>query len=82
MKRIQSACIMQIIRFQQKEGIGLSHNEIRALNHAEVERFKEQLEVTKKRYRIDSESEEADGSILVSIRKEYNEKTNIGEYLN
>lgn len=80
MKRIKSACIMQTLRFQQKEDSGLSVNTILSLNRAEVERYKTHLERTKTRYKIDSEKEESDGSVIVRIRKEYNSTADIGEY--
>lgn len=82
MKRIKAACIMQTIRFQQKEDSGLSVDALLSLNHAEAERYKTQLESTKTRYKIDNESEEPDGSVIIHIRKEYNGKTEIGEYFN
>ncbi|MGN0584429.1 MAG: hypothetical protein ACI4JD_03135 [Ruminococcus sp.] len=80
MKRIKAACIMQTIRFQQKEGTGLSTEALHSINNAEADRYKSQLEKTKTRYRIDRETEEDDGSVIICIRKEYNGKTDIGEY--
>ncbi|MDO5150633.1 MAG: hypothetical protein Q4D76_14780 [Oscillospiraceae bacterium] len=82
MKRIKAACIMQTIRFQQKEDSGLSADALLRLNREEAERYKTQLEKTKTRYKIDSESEENDGSVIIRIRKEYNEKVEVGEYFN
>lgn len=80
MKRIKSACIMQTLKFQQKEGSGFPHDYLLELNRAEAERYKNQLEQAKTRYVIDSETEDSDGTIIIKIRKEYNSKTDVGEY--
>lgn len=52
------------------------------LNKAEAERYKNQLERTKTRYVIDSETEESDGAVIIKIRKEYNSKIDVEEYFN
>ena len=44
MKRIQSACIMQTLRFQQKDGTGLPAEALLQLNMSEVTRYKAQLD--------------------------------------
>lgn len=80
MKRIQSACIMQTLRFQQKEGTGLPKESIVKLNHEEVARYKAQLEKSRTRYKIDKETEEPDGAIIIRIRKEYNNGAPVGDY--
>lgn len=80
MKRIQSACIMQTLRFQQKEDSGLTLETLVKMNREEVTRYKAQLDKNKTRYIIDEEKEEADGAIIVRIRKEYNSSAAIGEY--
>ncbi|MGN0613813.1 MAG: hypothetical protein ACI4JB_07925 [Porcipelethomonas sp.] len=80
MKRIQSACIMQTLRFQQKEDSGFSTESILKMNREEVQRYKTQLDNNKTRYMIDEESEQPDGSIVVRIRKEYNRGADVGEY--
>lgn len=80
MKRIKSACIMQVLRFQQKEDSGMSLNTLLDLNRAEAIRYKEQLQRTKTRFMIDEEKEEADGSVIIKIRKEYNAKTDVSPY--
>ncbi|MBP0965767.1 MAG: hypothetical protein J5999_10850 [Oscillospiraceae bacterium] len=82
MKRIQSACIMQTIRFQQKEDGSLPIPEMLAANRAESARYKTQLERAQTRYKIDEEAEQPDGSVIIRIRKEYNGRTDIGEYFN
>ena len=80
MKRIQAACIMQTLRFQQKEGSGLSIETLINLNREEVQRYKAQLDKNKTRYIIDEESEQPDGAVIVRIRKEYNSGASVGEY--
>lgn len=44
MKRIQSACIMQTIRFSQKDDAGYSVSHMSEMNRAELEKYKMQLE--------------------------------------
>ncbi|MBQ8515423.1 MAG: hypothetical protein IJ496_08485 [Ruminococcus sp.] len=80
MKRIQAACIMQTLRFQQKEGSGLSVESLIKLNREEVQRYKAQMDKNKTRYKIDEESEQPDGAVIVRIRKEYNSGASVGEY--
>ncbi|MBQ8180552.1 MAG: hypothetical protein IJ010_01080 [Ruminococcus sp.] len=80
MKRIQAACIMQTLRFQQKEDSGLSIETLIKLNREEVQRYKAQLDKNKTRYKIDEESEQPDGAVIVRIRKEYNSSASVGEY--
>ena len=68
MKRIQSACIMQTIIFRQKDTSGLSADAMLKLNREEAQRYKTRLDRNKIRYKIDEESEQSDGSVLVRIR--------------
>lgn len=80
MKRIQAACIMQTLRFQQTENTGLPVDMLYKHNEDELKRYKAQLDKNKTRYKIDEESRQADGSIIVRIRKEYNASADVGEY--
>ena len=80
MKRIQAACILQTLRFQQKEDSGLSVEAMLKLNRSEVQKYKAQLDKNKTRYKIDEESEQPDGAIIVRIRTEYNNGAAVGEY--
>ena len=79
-KRVKAACILQTLIFQQKEDLGLRRESILDMNRSEVARYKQSLERTHTRYRIDSEEELEDGSILVRVRKQYNEKADVSEY--
>ena len=58
MKRILSACLQQTIRFETKQ---------------EFEDYKGQLDRKNKPYRVDSVAEEPTGSVVVQIRKQYND---------
>ena len=80
MKRVKAACIFQTLVFQQKEDCGLSRDAVLSLNREEVQRYKHSLERTRTRYQITGEEEQADGSILVHVRKQYNEKADVIEY--
>lgn len=75
MKRVKAACILQTLVFQQKEDSGLSRDAIAAMNREEVQRYKHNLERT--RYQITGEEEQEDGSILVRVRKQYNDRTDV-----
>ena len=80
MKRIQSACIMQTLRFQQKDGTGLPREALLRMNRDEVTRYKAQLEKSRTCHRIDSEEEQPDGAIILRVRKEYNASAPVGDY--
>lgn len=80
MKRVKAACILQTLVFLQKEDCGLSHDQILAMNRQEVNRYKQTLEHSRTRYQIDSETEQPDGSIIVRVRKQYNDKAEVAEY--
>ncbi len=82
MKRVQAACIMQTLLFAQKEEYGLSRERALQLNRAEFEQYKEKLHQTRTRHLITGEEEQEDGSILVHVRKQYNNKVNVDEYFN
>ncbi len=82
MKRVKAACILQTLIFQQKEDCGLSRDGILHQNRSEVARYKQTLEHTHTRYQITSEEELEDGSILVHVRKQYNDKADVSEYFN
>lgn len=75
MKRVKAACILQTQVFQQKEDSGPSRDAIAAMNREEVQRYKHNLERT--RYQITGEEEQEDGSILVRVRKQYNDRTDV-----
>lgn len=65
MKRVLSACLEQTIRFETRQ---------------EFEDYQKQLDSKQKKYRIDSVTDEATGSVVATVRKQYNEY-DVGGYL-
>lgn len=82
MKRVQSACILQTLLFCQKDDALFSQEKNIELNRDEVEKYKSTLEKNRTRFQITDEIEQSDGSILVRVRKQYNDKTDVAEYFN
>ena len=80
MKRVKAACILQTLVFMQKEDCGLSKNSIIEANRREFESYKQKMEATHTRYQIVSQEEQEDGSIIVRVRKQYNDKADVNEY--
>lgn len=80
MKRVKSACILQTLVFMQKEDCGLSKNSILETNHREFEHYKQTMDRTHTRYQIVSQEEQENGSIIVRVRKQYNDKADVSEY--
>ena len=50
------------------------------MNHEEFEHYKATLEKVRTRYQIDDTVEQEDGSLVVKVRKQYNDKTDVSEY--
>lgn len=82
MKRVKAACIMQTLVFAQKEDCGLSREKQLRVNHDEVNRYKETMDRSHVRYQITEETEQENGSIIVRVRKQYNDKADVNEYFN
>ncbi len=80
MKRVKAACIQQTLIFCQKDDCGLSRNAILEMNRREVDRYRQSLERTRTRYQIVSTDEQEDGSIVLRVRKQYNDKADVSEY--
>lgn len=78
MKRVKAACICQTLHFMLKEDLG--HDYAVKLVKDEVEQYKKTLERNRTQYRIISETEQPDGSILVKVIKQYNSSP-VGDYL-
>lgn len=78
MKRVKAACITQTLHFLLKEDV--SHNYALELVQFEVKRYKEGLEKNNTAYRILSEEVQPDGSIVMEIKKQYN-NASLGNYL-
>lgn len=78
MKRVKAACLLQTLHFQLKEDV--DHDiAVRAVRE-EVAHYKTQLERNRTAFKIDEETVQPDGSIIVKIRKQYN-AVNTGSYL-
>lgn len=82
LKRVKSACIFQTLVFSQKPELGLSKESALKANRDEIEHYKATLERAKTRYQIVDTVEETDGSVLIRVRKQYNNKTDVSEYFN
>lgn len=80
MKRVKAACILQTLVFMQKEDCGLSRTAILESNRREFSHYKQALERTHTRYQIVSVDEQENGSIIVRVRKQYNDKADVSEY--
>ena len=81
MKRVKAGrAIFQTLIFSQKDDCGISIEQQLKLNRGEVEKYKISLERSHTRYQITDEKEQADGSILVKVRKQYNVKADVSEY--
>ena len=80
MKRVQAACIFQTLVFSQKPEAELSKERALQLNKAELEHYKASLERTKTRYQITDTAEQEDGSVVIRVRKQYNDKADVAEY--
>lgn len=78
MKRIKSACLLQTIHFQLKDGI--SHNMAVEGVKQEYEHYKKQLEHNRTKYQILDETVQPDGSIIIHIKKQNNNQ-NCDEYM-
>ena len=80
MKRVKAACILQTPVFMQKEDCGLSKNSIIETNRREFEHYKQTMEKTRTRYQIYQPRKQEDGSLVVRVRKQYNDKADVSEY--
>ncbi len=80
MKRVKAACILQTLVFAQKPEMGYSKDRALAINKEEIDHYKATLERAKTRYQIIDTAEQEDGSIVVHVRKQYNDKADVSEY--
>lgn len=78
MKRVKAACICQTLHFMLKEDV--EHTYAVKLVQDEVEHYKKTLERNRTQYKILDEAEQADGSIIVKVIKQYNNSP-VGSYL-
>ena len=60
--------------------MGYAPDQALKIDRQELQRYRDHLERTRTRYQITDEQEREDGSILIRVRKQYNEKIDVGEY--
>lgn len=70
MRRVKSACLEQTLHFSLREPF--SPEETTRLVRTEVEQYKADLERKHVLYKVDSETIQPDGSIILKIKKQYN----------
>ena len=78
MKRVKAACITQTLHFLLKEDVGQEY--AKKLVTEEVKKYKGSLDKNKTKYKILSEETQADGSVIIEIKKQYNTSP-VGHYL-
>ncbi len=79
MKRVQFACLEQTIHFQLKDELSGHAAAVQAVQE-ELRQYKAQLDRKKIRYVIPDESTQPDGSIIIRIKRQYN-NYDCGSYL-
>lgn len=78
MKRVRAACLNQTIQFRLKEEI--DHETTVRNIREEYNNYKKQMESNGTLYKILEETEFADGSIQIKVKKQIN-NYDIGDYL-
>lgn len=78
MKRVKAACICQTLHFLLKEDT--DPELARHLVQDEVAGYRKRLNVSGVQYRILSEEQQTDGSVILKIKKQYNQSP-VGDYL-
>lgn len=78
MKRVEAACITQTLHFLLKENV--PHDYAIRFVSEEVKKYKEQLDRSGTKYKILSEETREDGSVVIEIKKQYN-NSSVGHYL-
>ena len=77
MKRVKAACLCHTLHFQLKEDLGRDY--AAKLVQQEVQHYKDGLDKSSTRYKILEETVQPDGSVIIKIKKQYN-NTNVGDY--
>lgn len=80
MKRVKAACILQTLIFAQKPETGYTKERALKINKEEFEHYKVTLDRAKTRYQLIDTVEQEDGSLVVHVRKQYNDKADVSEY--
>ncbi len=71
---------MQTLIFMQKPELGYTKERALRINREEIEHYKAALERAKTRYIIVDETETDNGSIIIHVKKQYNDRTDFSEY--
>lgn len=79
MKRVKYACLEQTIHFQLKED-NIGHEAAMKAVKDELENYKSSLDRKHTKYKILDEQVQSDGSIIIKIKRQYNDYS-CGEYL-
>ena len=79
-KRVKAACILQTLIFAQKPETGYTKERALKINKEEFEHYKVTLDRAKTRYQIIDTVEQEDVSLVVHVRKQYNDKADVSEY--
>ena len=82
MKRIQSSAVFQTLVFSQQPEHGYTRDEACRINNLDIENYTQKMDRKKTRYKIISREEQTDGSIILRIRKQYNDIISVDEYFN
>lgn len=80
MKRVQAACILQTLVFSQKPELMYTREQALKFNNTEIDNYKANLEKSKTKYQIVDRQELENGSIVIRVRKQYSDKTDVTEY--
>ena len=78
MKRIKAACLTQTIHFQLRDN--LPHDAAVQAVQLEYEQYKRTMDRNGTRYRLLREEPQADGSLVIAIKRQYNNQS-CGSYL-
>ncbi|MBQ3062306.1 MAG: hypothetical protein IJD03_01455 [Clostridia bacterium] len=78
MKRIKAACLLQTVHFQLKDNLG--HAAAVKNVQDEYAAYKLRLEKTRTKFQIVREETQPDGSIIIEIKKQYNNH-DCGKYI-
>lgn len=79
MKRIQKVCLTQTVVFSNHNGETTAY--ARKLIEKEYEKYIKKLDVSRTKYQLLSEHKNDDDSIVIEIKKQYNNSP-VGDYLN
>lgn len=80
MKRVRSACIFQTLVFAQRPDTGYSRERALRINLEELAHYRASLDAAHTRYQITEQSEQEDGSVVIKVRKQYNDAADVSEY--